>query len=120
MKSPGLLISLAASAILVIVAAYPLVHNYYLHPLARLANSISEGDDCDPLRERFVHYVLKEGSPAAQQHETTTTKDLLETSGVEPSFILSLVDESLFNAPQLSIRCGLRSGQVVEKLFIAD
>lgn len=114
------MIALTASAILIVVGAYPLVHNYYLHPLAQLANSISEGDDCDELRERFVHYVLQEGSPAARQNETATTRDLLDTKDVEASAVLSLIDESVFNAPQLSIRCGSSSRRVVEKVFLAD
>lgn len=94
MKSTRSLIALLASAMLIVVAAYPRVHNDYLHPLVRLANSISGGDDCDKLRERFVHYVLKEGSPAAQQNETTTTRDLGDVADFLPKLTPVLLAES--------------------------
>ena len=98
---------------------YPQFHNRYVHPLGRLAGSISKGDDCDAVRVSALSYAEVNKSTELQLSQPVYTMDLLRIKVVDPMRGVSIYDVSFFDDIQLQVRCG-PDGNVAEKLFIGD
>ena len=110
----------AAPLLFLSCVAYPFIHNYYVHPLGRLARSIEPGQLCEQVAARFDTYASESAvSQEFQYHREETRRNLLKTEDVEPGELLFLYDLSPFDDLQLSVRCG-PDRQVAEKLFIGD
>ena len=102
------------------VVVYPFTHNYYIHPLGRLARSISLGDSCPLLLERLARYEKRHPSPDLQFTRPTYKAELRSQRPIDPPQSgMFIYDTSIFDDVQLSVRCSADNA-VAEVLFIGD
>ena len=114
-----LLATVGAVGSIIVVGAYPFVHNHYVHPLGRLAGTVHEGQLCSEVQAAFSRYAREHANPSLQFSTPVFDHDLLRKGPVPAARGAFLYDLSLFDDLQLSARCS-PEGEVVEVLFIAD
>jgi hypothetical protein len=96
------------------------IYNYHFHPLARLADQISSGNDLDNARKLFEKYKHTHNNNDVMQYSDRfpdNTCDYKKRENVKGC--LFLYDESIFHNVQLAVFFD-RNGKVVDKLFVGD
>jgi hypothetical protein len=116
----SILVAVACGVLLIMSCGlYAFLHNEYVHPLGRLHRSLSIGEPCDSVEGAFERYAELHASPSL----TFTHPDPTRRLGGRPSEHLSrgifLMDDSLFDPPQLTVWCD-HQDRVAELEFVGD
>lgn len=105
------------------IMAYPLVHNYYLVPLARLRNRVQPGDDCAAAARAlaaYYHARQAKGNGDVQFADHSTRADAAFQSLHPPRRMLHLYDLTLFDDVQLTVLCRPDGRRVERVLYLGD
>lgn len=105
------------------VMAYPLVHNYHLAPLARLAKRVHVGDDCAATARAFAAYHARRvarGNTDVQYADQATRDDIAFQRPRPPRRLLHLYDLTPFHDVQLTAICTADGRRVEQVFYIGD
>ncbi len=120
MNQIGATAALLTPFAIVACAAYPLLHNHYVHPMGRLASSLGAGDSCDEVASSFQQYADSTRSADVQLELHGTTPHIyFNTTGETPQRTLFLYDLSLFDDLQIHVLCS-HDNRLAETVFVGD